>query len=1293
MDLTDVLGSHLQHANFGEPEFEEFVGILLREEVALRHDDARVQGPHKNKRADGGIDLRVVVNSQPSKTRRGFRAALTWDAIGTTVYSCKCSGRDGGWRPLVERDARLSSFRAAMKGKPPGLKAKEPPKKLLDHLAAGGRYVLVIHEPSGGEEDFFDELARGFAWWLERTSRSVPEGFAEQFELIEGNQLAEFIRTHRLDIPASLAHKLGVSDPRHLCAWEDWTQKLFGRDRPVFEPDSKRSELFGALDLADPGGPRVVWVTGPPGAGKTRSVYEALAARPDLAQVRVRYCDDVEHGLDAIKSKWFETVGSACLVLDEVRSMDADDLVIEFLAQASERSRLVLVGTSDGTKAWRSDRYIHHYELGRLDDEATRRIVARELEPSDSPDAEYRIDSVVHLSHGFPLFAVLLARALAVDEDTIEVPSDRKGEWHAAMRVLAGPRRHYADASTWTREAEVRAKCLLVVLLTHGLGETWDEIWDIRHEQLALAIDEPREWDLVKRAEAACVDREILRYTGSKRRRYVSPRNLGRIILNRYLGGPQPGGAERIQTAVPDLFSGLHELAEQLHASQDVRERLARAEWSGLVDAVRAGTRDGWLYSVSHEDGLYRAARVVPVFTVRSMADALRALDDRTLEGANSFRRALRGPLAHALHRKLGSEAFRELETVLFRLARFERDKTFVGNYTELWQHLFLVGVDDTHEPWSSRRQLLAQRLESADLDQRLAAMAALSLVLDRSESSFATSEYDAVDGPWPGLSLTGAEVFEAKRELWGLLLRLCNDEGDELADAARRVVAERLRDAIGRFAFAGELYALARSTVGWTAAQRQRLSQAVEQALRHELDEQEVDARGLLAPLRQLRDAVSPSSYHERLIQHVGSYRPGPWELTDNERPEYEQRIDDELVLEAVGRPGLLTADMGWLTSASATRAQPFANRLGIHDRDRRFLEPLLQAAREGRAFLPLEGYLLGWSTQDPATVERWLEDHMREPALANVVTLVLTRMEPSPDRLELLLDIITSYDVNEQLPLVLRRDRWLDAIPGETMVSFLHAISTRPAMAGTVVMVGARLLGRELPEAQRERLGEALAQGVRHWTSGRITMIGHRPWADAIISLIESGRIDDVIEAITAVLSADRGGPNILTGQRVLERIVARYGPDTLWDRFARLLLERTHDRYVAYHLARAGLREKVSTEALVAWVGDDRQRARVIAPMARLSSAEVDPLVVVLLERFGADNVVSAELRTGLRSRVRRGALVDEYRARLAVVEPYEQHASAPVRAWAAAVADDLRGSIRTREAAEEYRKHYA
>lgn len=60
--------------------------------------------------------------------------------------------------------------------------------------------------------------------------------------------------------------------------------------------------------------------------------------------------------------------------------------------------------------------------------------------------------------------------------------------------------------------------------------------------------------------------------------------------------------------------------------------------------------------------------------------------------------------------------------------------------------------------------------------------------------------------------------------------------------------------------------------------------------------------------------------------------------------------------------------------------------------------------------------------------------------------------------------------------------------------MIDAIEDMAARPSLAAAVVTLGTAVFDRPLEESVRQRLVDALAQGVQQWTVERIAIFGQK-------------------------------------------------------------------------------------------------------------------------------------------------------------------------------------------------------
>ncbi|MEM9457102.1 MAG: hypothetical protein AAGF11_23190 [Myxococcota bacterium] len=1287
MRITDILGEQIEQADFGEA-LEEFFGVLLRDEQRRRHPAAKVHGPGKPKAGDGGRDLVLEVADPPTKRRDAYLHALTSDVPGKTWYSCKAGH---SWRTGVDKDLKIPRVREAKgqnnKGvpKPVGSRDKRPVRELLEHLSAGGRYVVVTDQWAGDNQadKLINEVSEAVEFWLGDAGLEVPSGLREHLALIEASKLAAHLRYHRPRLPLEYRQRLGIRDFPGLKGWEQWTSELsIERGLPSYVPDAKRDRIIQAIDDSV-GRQRVLRVVGPPGVGKTRLVHEALS-RLDSPSASVLYTSDPDDGHRAIEQGWLSETRDVALVIDEVRTSDVTRAAPRFVANGTD-SLLILVGTSDSDPAQKLPHLTGQFLLDRLDPRARRTLAARELGVGES-SPDQRLQSVVRLAEGYPLFTVLLARALVEDGDALLTGHDETSRWDAAKRVIAGPKRDYGgNESHWDREALIRAKCLLVAILTGGLDLGWRDLWDQHGERLQQAIDAPTDWSLVKEAETSCIKRQILRRADSGRHyRYVSPNNLARIIINHFIGPPD-GLGPRIVRHVPELRAQLFEVARRVEATPALN-RLAKCE---LEEFERRDTDEPLdaLTSFASSEAVYAAARVLPEQAARHLSDLLLRWDNERFELAKDLRSTLTGVLEHLARRKLTVHTFARLEAALFRLARSEFEP-WGNNAAGIWQSLFMVALSCTHQPWAARFAMLKARLAEDEPSWRLLALGGLEAAIAPHEQGLGYSPHDLADGRWP--VPTEDEYHARKLEAWRLLLEVTRDPSTEISGPARALVSDDLRGALASghiTAGDGILEALAAEVSRWGREQKTVLLGTIADIQRYDRDETSEEIAGLL---RAIEAALAPADFGERLSNQVGDWHPGALPIDEEQRPQSEMRGDDELVDEALGSPSLLQAEFDWLTSAEALRRHEFLYQLGARDERRAFL-PLLEAhAVERETSVLLVPYLIGWSeSAGSVALQPWLDRVAEDPRFDLMVAEVLGRVDIDEHSVERLRTLLRRAPVPASSLLPMRYRLEGSSASAEALLSLLEEfLSTETALEAGLPLAN-HLLHQALPKALDRRVVEQTERLLR--AVGECNPRGAMTealWSAVAKAMVAKGEISVSVDAALAMVRQ-----RSMRGEHLLEWLLDQGHAAPVWSAIT-AALEQPLGFELQWTLQRIKLTDAVPAELVLAWVGSSASRGQAVARLVELRDSTLAPLPQELLRRFGATGPVARELESRALSTPR--AVED-------IIEFYEQQraragrwAADPephVRAWAQQVIEQLEQTIADEQVEQEARRQYA
>jgi hypothetical protein len=1241
-------------------EFEEFFRRLLEAELHRRHQlgTTKVHGPTKSGKADGGKDCILTVHEPPRIARRA-NEDLTWDEPGETYYSLKTGTK---WPQSVFEDVGYNG-------------------RL--NVAGGGRYVIVISEPADDGENTLARVRSALGHHMEREGLSPASGWEDRINFLDANVLASFIRQHRPILPREIERKLGLDWPRELDRFDDWTRR-FDRELPEYVPDSARQDFIDLI--AQLGDARVIRVFGPPGVGKTRMVHRALERLDELELERnpeqlsrptdsVYYTDNSADAENVVYSPWLRhDAGAVILVADEVGSTEVDVLARNFLARAPKDSgaRLLLIGVSDEDVYEGMNRNgVLGFALGALSPDATRKLVEGQL-GSAKPEL---VSGILALAEGFPLFAILLAEALAQDERALAKGSDESTRWDAAKRVLAGaPRRYGGDEVRWRAEANRRALCLLVVIMTGDQDLAWDDLWQSLGDDLRRLIGDTSDWQGVKNAEAECVARGLLRRVGSSNKRYVSPANLARMILNHFFGeGPNDLGPRLVQCEAR-LQDRVHTMAQRFNASQSVRDKLSRGllaefERRRIVGEPLADLIDA-------RSALYIAAERLPDDTAWVLSKAILQHDHEALAKQTRLRHQLRGVFQELVQERVSKAEFAALEAALFAMALVD-DERWANNATGIWRSLFLVALSQTYQPWNERFRLLTQRCREGSAAERVFAISGLAVAVASDERGLG----HAPGREWP--IPTEAEYRERKREAWELLLELCGSEETNVAAAARKVVADKLRGCIMDDVAldAAFLRALGERVGGWDVTQRRHLAETLADI--HRYDYAELDDE-LQRAIDELDVRLNPSNFVERLVGQVGSWHPGPWQIDEPRREELEAREDEALVAEALEQPQLLVAQWPWLTSSAAVRQRSFMRTLGRLDTHHRFL-PELEA--KGRELLPW--YIEGWSQVAPTHVDAWLARQLADGPYEDVAIFVLPFLEPTDRRLEWIIDRVDAGSVHVPALSALRY-RWVANTSASLMLRLIDACAARAECIPTGVALVRELLGVELDESLRERALDTAAMLLVRATDQRIPASSEHDWYSLLSELARGDRSDAAIDAMLGLITSDKNIGMTPLIDRSLHLLFEQGLAQLLWQR-GNSRLDSDDAEPIVWHLARARVLSWLPVELVLNWVEDKEARGASAMSLVNPYGEALPELARALLRRFGDKGLVAATLTSRVLTTPRAvNSLLDFKRRQLANLERWSLDEDLEVRRWAERLAERLREGIAEDEAHESFRR---
>lgn len=1215
-----------------ENDFEFFCRQLLDFEANTRHDWARVSGPPRKFRSDGGEDLEVLVVYPPRKQAAAYGGTLSGDDPGRYHYCCKTGQH---WRT--------------------GLKGDALKERSLETVSEGGWLVLVVNLQLSPDEHraVLDEVVDAMA-----VETGIDRALiAEKVSLKDANDLASTFAGHYFVLHAETRASLELPSIPGLVDTEEWFVKQEAqRGLPSFVADELRSDALVGLGETidrDDGEARVVWVWGAPGAGKTRLIAEAIAASPS-ARMRALFSEDVDSGVRVVKADDLPKRPGVLLVVDECPKDEVDDLASSFLARArGQGGTLVLIGPQGGEGSLPAAPSVSLHVLP-LDADAARRLVERELGLGDVAPPGL-VERVLRLTEGYPWFAVLLARALQSDPSALP---DGSGEWDAAALAIAGPKRDYGgNAAAWNAEVQRRAKTLLAVILTEGVD--WRTLTEDDEEKLSAALG--LAWDDIKDCALVCADRGIIRVRQAWRFKYVTPSNLARLVACKLLSGPDPP-SRRIREHVPQLADALYRKLELLGVPP--------ALLGSLADEALAPLTDASLDELARLP-LTFLAKQRPAAVARTLRRAIEATSIEVLRASEGIRRNVMFALNHVCRRR---EGFEDAEAAIFRLALAENE-TWGNNATGVWKDLFLGALSLTHRPFDNRLNILERRLAEGDEASRLLALQGLGHAVGGEGVGPGYTD-DEIDGDWP--MPTMGEVKLGKERAWRLLFALTEDE--LLGHAARELAKTSLWGAAYWGVAELALRGLADRVGTWTEKERAEL--------RETLGNMQRGGREVSSDVERLTRALEPGTYHGKLLDVVGQWMPlGAREASNHFAA--ERSLDRELASEGLAEPEVpLAQELEWLETEEAVRAEAFMLAVGTVDQARRLLRGLISRAEADGAKRTLPAYLggiaeAGGEAEVDALLRSWRSDHL----FASHTLLTIWRVGPSDERIGWLTEDIDARRVDASECGILAFGSWSARASPEQMRRLITSLSARDDQTTSLAALWIAL--DDYASVAPTEAGNVVAELVNRVASGPLTGMGSYKWREACIWLSRHGFAANAVEAaFTAIRSAEHYGMDADAWAVIQELTVS--APEAVWDGLAQMIDDSSDDRYrVVLEAQSHGLSQSLPADRVMDWVGRDQDKALLAALMCDVHHAELGALPVALLERFGPESPAARELGARAHSTLSPvGSLADFAREQLENARTWARDPRAAVAAWGQKMVEQLESSYESHAAEEEY-----
>lgn len=861
--------------------------------------------PTKIHVGDGGLDAKIE-DADPVRD----------DVIpaGDSGFQVKSSGMSySSWKDDVRSDGGL--------------------QPRIERLLEGdGTYVLVIFEELVGESSDRPDMDKRERWEYTLDEEFADKGYDDaDVRVYDTTRLAGFVS----DFPSLIARLKNLDPARDYSTWER-SERV---DTLPFVADASRDrqietirELLRSPHEECP----VVRVTGLPGIGKTRLVYEALA--PDDLQSRVLYlhADDLQCSTLATRLERNEA-WSAILVVDNCNEDAHEEFVRQF---GSQSDRLALITISDDVSPVESD---YTAQVEPLDTEQVLEILQEENPEVD----ESRLERIAEFAQGFPRFAYLLSENVAPDpEETSDNLLDFETET-PLRRLILGRNPDPADIREHRRVLEAFSLFEKVAWQT-DVGDPHPQAKRIASMAGFTGTD-----GMVRFREI--VERQ--RKRGILQGEYylaVRPLPLATYLLQSWW--ETHGIDELLEELPPEMVSQFGERIPYMATFDAGREWIAEV----LGPTGPFYQDEGALLDTELGSQLFfKLAEADPRQAVDTLHDLLTQKSEEELLAFHTGRRQV----VHSLeYIAVWEETFEPAARLLLLLGEAENED-WANNASGVFAGLFSPGmgkVAPTEKPAEERLPVLRDALQSESLRRQQLGLNAAEAALKAPDDQFRTvgPEYQGAR-PTPNLWMpdTYGELFDYYRAVWGLL----NEELSTLDEELRQDGVEVLTGCVRSL-----------STL------HPSLSEMIREDLADLRREEWIDDQPII------RAAVSLLEFDSEQLEELDDEREH-WEdfvqrLTEasferklrryagqslvSDRDSYQDKLA-ELAEDSINHPEKLEDEMSWLvtTDPNQARLHDFGNEVGQRDTEFQFLDAILDAVRDAdnRSVAFLSGYLAG--------------------------------------------------------------------------------------------------------------------------------------------------------------------------------------------------------------------------------------------------------------------------------------------------------------------------------------------
>lgn len=1008
--------------------------------------------------------------------------------------------------------------------------------------------------------------------------------------------------------------------------------------------ESLRDALRSQIDLAASGGP--LRISGRTGVGKSRLVLETFA-EPSSTAVYVPFAEDLS--VEVLTWTRDRPGLSATVIVDECTVPEAERIQT-YLSSANGNLRLVTIGTDPPP-----DR-LNYLEVGPMTDDVIRQVVSDVHRNITLEQREWIVDK----ARGFVKFARRLAeiaRQSGLDLTGLDVPD------------LLG-----------AMFDEEEGKALTVVSLLSHVG--WDDELETEGQELSdhVGID----WSSCKRIIRKLERRGYVGRAG--RYRYATPELLAIWFAAEEWSANRDSLLKIFAHVSPETADRMSKRLRQMpHVDEvaDIAKEVLGPDGPFRSLAVLNQPRNARLFG--------DFARIAPDSAIATLEAALDHLDSaelRTLVGG-------RREIVWALERLVaGKELFSSAARLLLRLALAENEH-FVNNATGVFHSLFNPTKHATAATGDERLRLLADIARSTDAQELQLVIGTFSGIFDVPGGFAISADPGGEPPPPPWVPESLEERIDYCRQALGLLENLLAHPSDAVRTAAESALLDRFRTLFW-LGLGEEALKLANRT-NLSESLRRRLAIQSDDVLTYDQDKAFMTA-DLLAQLRALQRTVFSVPLRERLHLRLGSWNRDLYRTARDSSAnplEVEAREIEQLAEEMLQQSDILRDEFEWITSEEAVKGRQFLTYIAKQDKERQWLDPVLNAAITRNRPELIASYVYGLSFSAAAgdvenLLDQWTENrelqHLVPPATA---TLGLTER-----RVARLLTLLAD-GLNPATLFCLEYARCeADVTPG-TLSRLLRAMASAGApLTSTVWSILNQLQRSDSPvpwttEPSFEDLLWELVGNPQLIGDSRDTHASYA-WAECAKPL--SSR--DPQRLTAAILGAVQlGNEHLYAGSYVREALEDCFVVDPIgvWAAFAGAVEGVSMESWILTSwAAEQGITEKIGIGNLKRWASEDgseaQSRAALIAKLTNVDT-ELTPLIRWLVADYGDSDEIMSNLDIDHGMRVGWGGWADMEQPRLTAARDWTEDAHPAIRRWARRRVDELERLVRRYRVVDE------